>query len=250
MKKYLMFGLLVSIFMVVEVAGIKVFAESEVQPSPLPAITPTSIGSVPMPIVPPSNAKITSPMILTISADGHILMRGTVESVGTDSLMVNSWGGSWAVKLSSTTNTMSLNRVISDFQVGDFVGVMGTVQKDGSFVIDAKIVRKWFAREDYKKFDFDHDGISNDQDTDDDNDGILDVNDSKPYDHDNDGIMDDQDTDDDNDGILDVNDSKSEDHDNDGVSDSQDNNDDNSGDENGDDNSGNENGDDNSGNEN
>jgi gliding motility-associated-like protein len=58
--------------------------------------------------------------------------------------------------------------------------------------------------------DTDGDGVSNDIDTDDDNDGILDVYDAFPLDRtewkdtDHDGIGDNADTDDDNDGILDT----------------------------------------------
>src|SRR3990172_5696775 len=44
-------------------------------------------------------------------------------------------------------------------------------------------------------FDNDNDGIKDSVDKDDDNDGVLDVNDAKPKDHDNDSLNDDKDTD-------------------------------------------------------
>ena len=89
--------------------------------------------------------------------------------------------------------------------------------------------------------DTDGDGIPNDVDTDDDNDGVLDVNDAFPLDPtesvdtDNDGIGNNADTDDDNDGVLDVNDAfpldptESVDTDNDGIGNNADTDDDNDG---------------------
>ncbi len=192
--------IIVIVFVFLSIFGFKVFAETNVV----------------------SPEVIKSPMILNINPSGNVLMRGFVESVGTDSIVVKSWGGSWTVKISATTNIISLNRVITDIQSGDFVGISGNITQDGSFVIDANIARKWVSR-----VDSDKDGISDDQDKDDDNDNIEDSKDSKSKDHDNDDISDDLDIDDDNDGIEDSKDSKSEDHDNDGLIDSQDKDDDN-----------------------
>ncbi|NMH65501.1 PQQ-binding-like beta-propeller repeat protein [Shewanella salipaludis] len=91
------------------------------------------------------------------------------------------------------------------------------------------------------KPDFDKDGIPDDIDTDDDNDGVLDVDDRFPFDAaesadtDNDGIGNNADTDDDNDGVLDVDDafpldeSESLDTDNDGIGNNADTDDDNDG---------------------
>ena len=58
--------------------------------------------------------------------------------------------------------------------------------------------------------DFDGDGIGDNADTDDDNDGVLDTNDAFPFDatessdFDDDGTGDNADTDDDDDGVLDT----------------------------------------------
>ncbi|OGI71173.1 hypothetical protein A3B84_01415 [Candidatus Nomurabacteria bacterium RIFCSPHIGHO2_02_FULL_35_13] len=209
MKKYLKFGLIASVFVVLGFVGINVFAQT------------SSVSSGPGS---PSSGSV-SPMILNISPNGNVLMRGVVESSSADFVIVKSWGGSWKVEVSSTTKIMSTNRAVSDLQTGDFVGVLGNIIQDGSFVVKASIVREWRQKENNK--DNDKDSIPDDQDTDDDNDGISDVSDSKPRDHDNDSISDDQDTDSDDDGISDDKDSKQDDHDNDGFSDSQDDDDDN-----------------------
>jgi hypothetical protein len=172
-----------------------------------------------------------SPMIVNIGPGGKALIRGVVDGApGTDSIKVESWGGVWKVQVSSATQLMSVNKSISDFQDGDFVGVIGTISTDGSFVVDAQLVREWRGKAEHEILDSDHDGILNNEDLDDDNDGILDVNESgKSKDHDNDGIPDATDTDDDGDGVLDVNDNDDDDFDNDGVKDSRDDDDDNDG---------------------
>ena len=210
MKKYLTFGLLAVILAVLGMVGVSVYAQT------------SSVSSGPGS---PSSGGV-SPMILNIGPNGNVLMRGEVLSVGTNTLTVKSWGGSWDVNVLATTQIISLNKVLSDIAVGEFVGVLGTVVSDGSYEVDARIVREWG-----RKVDHDHDGISDDQDSDDDNDGVLDINErGKSNDHDDDGINDDQDSDDDNDGVLDINErGKSGDHDNDGIRDSRDRDDDNDG---------------------
>ena len=166
------------------------------------------------------------PVMVNINPNGNALLRGVVESVGADFLVIKSWGGNWTVKLTSATKIVGKNRAFSDFKVGDFAGVLGNVVQDGSFTINAEIVRAWGQRSDNDK-----DGVPDNQDNDDDNDGTLDVNEAgKANDHDNDGTADAQDQDDDKDGLLDVNEAgKANDHDNDGIADAQDQDDDNDG---------------------
>lgn len=90
-------------------------------------------------------------------------------------------------------------------------------------------------------YDNDKDGLSDEVDTDDDNDGVLDKNDAFPFDYsesvdtDGDGIGDNADVDDDNDGVLDDNDAfpldyqESVDTDGDGIGNNEDTDDDNDG---------------------
>lgn len=80
-----------------------------------------------------------------------------------------------------------------------------------------------------KEPDNDNDGIPDETDIDDDNDGLLDTEDTYPLDHDNDGIPDIIDDDDDNDGILDKFDNYLYDMDNDGIIDLSDMDNDNDG---------------------
>ncbi len=213
MKKYLKFGLLVSVFVVLGFVGVEVFAESN----------SVNSGS--------GSLSSSNPMVVNIGPKGNVLMRGIVVGTpGADSIKVKSWGGSWEVKISTTTKLMSVGGVIADFQDGDFVGLLGVISTDGSFVVNASIVREWRQKGAQAAIDSDHDGILDVEDADDDNDGILDVNESgKSKDHDNDGIPDVTDTDDDGDGIPDVTDDHDDDFDNDGIRDTRDRDDDNDG---------------------
>lgn len=203
MKKYLISGAAIALS-AVGLMAVVAFAQTA------PALVPASSG----------------PVMVNINPNGNALLRGAIESVSADSLVIKSWGGNWTVKVTSATKINSKNGALSDLKAGDFAGVLGSVVQDGSFTISAEIVRAWGQRSDNDK-----DGVPDSQDNDDDNDGILDVNEiGKANDHDNDGIADAQDQDDDNDGVLDVNESgKANDHDNDGISDAQDQDDDNDG---------------------
>jgi len=81
----------------------------------------------------------------------------------------------------------------------------------------------------FENADFEGDGIGDNADTDDDNDGIPDDEDSMPFDTDNDGLNNNVDDDDDNDGILDINDGGPLDTDNDTLNNDIDTDDDNDG---------------------
>ncbi|MEK9181408.1 MAG: hypothetical protein AAB786_00065 [Patescibacteria group bacterium] len=196
MKKYLKFGLVSFVFVVLGFAGVKVFAES--------------INSGPGSL---SSGNV-SPMIVNIGPSGNVLLRGKIVSVGTDTINVKSWGGSWTVEVTPATKIMSPTKSLADFKADDIVGVMGEMSADGDFIINAKIVRAWGRRS-----DSDHDGIPDNQDNDDDNDGEDNRKDLRRHDFDNDGIVDSLDTDDDGDGVLDTTDSMPSDRDNDGIPD-------------------------------
>src|SRR3989344_4323522 len=140
----------------------------------------------------------SGPVILNIGPNGNTLLRGVIKSVGTDSLVVTSWGGDWNIKVMPTTQIISLNRTLADFQVGNFAGVLGTTSQDGDFVVEARIVRSWGPRADSDAdgISDDQDGISDGRDDDDDNDDLDDDEDLRDDDHDNDGVSDKDDDDD------------------------------------------------------
>lgn len=199
MKKYLVLGLMV---LVVGVSAVALAHD-----------TTTNTTSTTTPVV--ASSSIAGPMMVNIGPNGNVLLRGTIVGTpSTDSLVVKSWGGSWTINVLATTNILSANKALSDFKADDVVGVLGSIAADGDFSINARILRAWGHR-----LDSDHDGIPDNQDNDDDNDGLDNSHDLKHNDHDNDGIVDSLDTDDDGDGILDTEDSKAFDFNNDGIPD-------------------------------
>lgn len=81
-------------------------------------------------------------MVLQVNHQGKALMRGTIESVGTGSIVVKTWGGSWTVNIGSSARLLP-GTDISKFKAGDFVGVQGQVSETAALTIDAAIVRNW-----------------------------------------------------------------------------------------------------------
>ncbi|MHB8660404.1 MAG: DUF5666 domain-containing protein [Minisyncoccota bacterium] len=89
----------------------------------------------------------TNQMVLQVGPKGHILLRGTIDSVSASSITVKSWGGDWTVNVSSSAQVMPQGAALSSFQQGDFVGVQGTVDQSASWTVDATLVRDWTARQ-------------------------------------------------------------------------------------------------------
>ncbi len=84
-------------------------------------------------------------VVLQVNRQGKALLRGTVDTVGTNSLTVKSWGGNWVVNIVADTKLFP-NSDMSQFKLGDLVGVQGTVSETLPWTIDAVIVRDWSAR--------------------------------------------------------------------------------------------------------
>jgi hypothetical protein len=84
--------------------------------------------------------------VVEIGSKGNVLLRGTVEVVGSGSITVKSWGGSWTVLVGSSATVLphetSLND-LSDVKIGDFVGVQGVINTGAVWTVDAKLVRDW-----------------------------------------------------------------------------------------------------------
>src|SRR3989338_1111584 len=85
------------------------------------------------------------PTIVNIGPRGNVLLRGTVSAVGNNTLTVKSWGGDWVVNISSATK-LAPEVSMTQFKVGDFVGLHGTVNQTAAWTIDATLVRNWTVR--------------------------------------------------------------------------------------------------------
>ena len=109
-------------------------------PSPTATVTPS-----PSPIVVRDLAPKVK-MVLEVTPNGKVLMRGTIESVTSNEIKVKSWGGTWTVKVTSATKLMPTTD-ISHMKAGDFVGVQGSVDQTATLTINADLVRDWSIRE-------------------------------------------------------------------------------------------------------
>lgn len=88
-------------------------------------------------------------MIIEINKGGNILLRGTVSSVGSSTLAVKSWGGTWNIIIGGSTTIMPHESAInnlSDVKTGDFIGVQGIINSSAPWTVDAKLIRDWTSR--------------------------------------------------------------------------------------------------------
>lgn len=114
--------------------------------NPLPgAVAATSSTALPLTTTLLSDAH-PAPLVVEIDATGNTLIRGVVQTVTTNSLTVQSWGGTWTIRTGSNTSITPANSIAGDLsaiQIGDFVGATGVMALDQSMTVDASFVRDW-----------------------------------------------------------------------------------------------------------
>jgi len=106
------------------------------------SLAATLLGGATLALAEDITPKPPRPMVIQINSSENALLRGIVKSVGASSVVVTSWGGDWTVNVSPDTKVMPASD-LSQFEVGDFVGAQGSVNKSAAFAIDAKILRDW-----------------------------------------------------------------------------------------------------------
>ncbi len=104
-------------------------AGAQTAPTPVTTIAPAPIHK-------------TQAMELNVNGKGEVLLRGTIDLVGSGTLTVKSWGGDWTVNVPSSAEVLP-GGDMSKFSQGDFVGITGTVSQNGSWTVNAKTVRNW-----------------------------------------------------------------------------------------------------------
>jgi len=113
---------------------------------------PPSVTTSTPPVTPPH--PFVNPPTLQIGANGNFLARGmTVTSVGTNSFQAQVWGITYTVNWSGNLNTLEFwfryNRAngsstpSTQLQVGDEVGVSGTVSSSSPMTVNANVVRDY-----------------------------------------------------------------------------------------------------------
>lgn len=108
----------------------------------------TTTGSATQTIAPTiaPSAPLPKPMILQIGSQGDALLRGMVVSTTGDMLVVQSWGGSWTVRVGSAVPVVPSSAGagdLSQIHAGDYVGIVGAVAPSIPLMIDASYVRNW-----------------------------------------------------------------------------------------------------------
>jgi hypothetical protein len=97
-----------------------------------------------------SSAPVVKPkhpvMIVQIGPAGNALIRGTVTSVGSDSLTVKSWGGEWTVKIEKDTKFLPQGLTLDQIKTGDLVGLNGKVNSEETLTVHATLIRDWTER--------------------------------------------------------------------------------------------------------
>ena len=82
------------------------------------------------------------PIVLTIDANGHALVRGTLVSVAGTVLTIKSWGLQFTVETSNAQIGGTATN-ISGFVAGDIIGIQGMLDQNNSGAITAATVRDW-----------------------------------------------------------------------------------------------------------
>lgn len=88
------------------------------------------------------------PQVLNVGKDGNVLLRGTIVSITNGSMTVSSWGGTWTVVIPSSASIypVGTTNYATEFQVGDFVGIQGSIASNANWTVNAQLVRDWTYR--------------------------------------------------------------------------------------------------------
>ncbi len=127
-------------------------ATTPTNPAPITAPTvPTPTTVMPtvsvMPASYPAAGTTPAPMVMDVDSSGTVLMRASVKSIDTNSIVVDGWGGTWIIRTNAATQVISnapnATGDVSAISVGDFVGVSGSMARDQIYTVDATLVRDW-----------------------------------------------------------------------------------------------------------
>jgi hypothetical protein len=86
----------------------------------------------------------TAPMMVNIGPKGNVELRGTLSSVSGNTLTIASWGGNWIVDAANAKLTRKeggKSSGLSEFQIGDWIAVNGSVGTSSAWFISARHVR-------------------------------------------------------------------------------------------------------------
>jgi hypothetical protein len=116
--------------------------------APVFAQTATTTTAVTTTVAPAPSAAVAEQPVLEVGAAGKVLLRGTIASVSSGIITVNSWGGTWTVNIPSSASVLpeAVTDYTTQFQAGDFIGVQGTIATNANWTVNATLVRDWTYR--------------------------------------------------------------------------------------------------------
>ncbi len=91
-----------------------------------------------------NGASNAHPMALTVSASGQAMLRGTLQSIGSNFVVVTSWGGNWTINVNSSTTFVRRfggTSGLLEFVIGDNIQVNGKISQSAVWTIDAKNIK-------------------------------------------------------------------------------------------------------------
>jgi hypothetical protein len=122
----------------VAAVGILMFSIAAAQTEPEATSTPQDTVA---------QSSMPAPMVVDIQSDGTALIRGTVTQAGADSITIESWGGTWTIRMNDDGTVIPSgsggDNDASAIQVGHFVGAEGSMAQGAQLAIDASFVRDW-----------------------------------------------------------------------------------------------------------
>jgi hypothetical protein len=89
-----------------------------------------------------STTRMAPPIVVLIDANGRATVRGTLLSVSSTTITIQSWGLQFVV---DATNAQIVGKVstLASFAVGDIIGVQGTLSQSSPGTLIASTIRDW-----------------------------------------------------------------------------------------------------------
>ncbi len=97
-----------------------------------------------LPALADENSAMQPKQMVNINASGQAALSGTLKSIGTNSLVLSSWGGDWTITWTASTSLLRKfegHGSLTELMVGDNMQVKGKVNTNSPWTIDARMVQ-------------------------------------------------------------------------------------------------------------
>lgn len=93
--------------------------------------------------------KSPTPQVLDVNGQGQVRLRGIVSAVSSSTISIKTWGGVWTVLPGVSPEIISKDKVLGTINVGDYVGVQGTIVPDAILTVQGNVIRNRSWREEF-----------------------------------------------------------------------------------------------------